>query len=342
MLSLVAFFFVLAVSLASGADGENWVKTSNGPWSKREGLMGVSMNGNLYISAGRDSYGVGFSSEIWRSRDDGVSWELASSDVFPGRAYHVHLVVNDCQYILGGQDLSHFFNDIYKSCDLDGEKWSLVTENAPWKKRAGAAGAVTRDGRMIITGGCYNKDDSPLLRSFYGDVWISADSGLTWQEMTPKAEWLARSGPRLVELMNNDLLLVAGEVGFTPETQLGDIWKSSDSGETWQLVTSEPGFSPRSGHGVVVNTQGDVISVIGGWPHYHDLWVSTDLGITFKQISNSVWNCHNEKCGKFDFWPLFHKESLYTMGGSAAYSTFGRLYQDTWLLNNDKNSTSVL
>ena len=48
------------------------------------------------------------------------------------------------------------------------------------------------------------------------------------------------------------------------------------------------------------------------------------------KTSDSVWNCDNDDCGKFDFWPIFHKGDLFTIGGSAAYSTFGKLWQDTW------------
>ena len=32
------------------------------------------------------------------------------------------------------------------------------------------------------------------------------------------------------------------QVGFTPQTQLGDIWSSADSGSTWQLVVAEGGW----------------------------------------------------------------------------------------------------
>ena len=32
----------------------NWTKLASGPWSKREGLMGVSYNGYLFMSGGRE------------------------------------------------------------------------------------------------------------------------------------------------------------------------------------------------------------------------------------------------------------------------------------------------
>lgn len=73
--------------------------------------------------------------------------------------------------------------------------------------------------------------------------------------MTNQAEWSARSGPRLVSF-KNELVIVAGERGFTPGVQLNDIWASKDNGTTWSLTTKAAEFSARSGHGVVVTPDG--------------------------------------------------------------------------------------
>lgn len=90
----------------------------------------------------------------------------------------------------------------------------------------------------------------PNNRAFRNDVWSTAD-GQNWTQLTSSAEWQGRSGPRLVSF-NGKLLLIAGERGFTPAQQLGDIWESADGGATWTLLNPAPAFSPRSGHGVVV------------------------------------------------------------------------------------------
>ncbi|GMI07299.1 hypothetical protein TrVE_jg838 [Triparma verrucosa] len=334
-LFLVVSAICATSSLAQSPGNEtiaDWKQVSDGPWSKREGLMGLAHNSYLFMSGGRTNHGVGFSDEVWRSEDEGSTWTLASKSTIPPRAYHVHLLVDDCQYIMGGQTFFTFYNDIWESCDGLGEVWTQVTKSAEWEGRAGLAATVTKNGDMVVAGGCYNKNGNPARRSFYGDVWTSSDKGRTWTLKTKKAEWTARSGPRLVEDAHSNLLIIAGEIGFTPDTQLVDIWSSSDTGESWSLVTDSPGFSERSGHGVVVTSGGDIL-VIGGWPHLHDAWLSEDQGASFKQISNNVWNCDEDACGKFDFWPILSEDglSLYTIGGSAAYSTFGALWQDTWV-----------
>ena len=92
---------------------------------------------------------------------------------------------------------------------------------------------------------------------------------------------------------------------------------------------------------VTPNAAKDIL-VIAGWPHLHDLWSSSDNGQTFSMLSNTVWNCNEDKCGKFDFWPLIHENGLYTLGGSGAYSTFGTLFQDTWVANFSTESENNL
>lgn len=79
------------------------------------------------------------------------------------------------------------------------------------------------------------------------------------------------------------------------------------------------------------------MQVIAGWPELHDSWESTDAK-NWTQTSNTVWNCSKKSCGKFDFWPLYHKDTLYTLGGSGATSTFGKLYSDTWAFSNSTES----
>merc|ERR1712192_91582 len=220
--------------------------------------MGVQYNGFVFLSGGRDKSGVGFSDEVWRSADDGKTWVLAAHKQFGARAYHYMLTqkvngTTDCMVVLGGQTFTKFYNDVWRSCDGLGEQWALVSAQAPWPARAGLGATVTNDGRtLVVAGGCYNKNGNPLARSFWGDVWASDDGGASWVAQTVSAEWKARSGLRLITTKSGRLLVVAGEVGFTNATQLVDIWGSDDLGKTWTLVNDQPGFSPRSGHGVVV------------------------------------------------------------------------------------------
>jgi len=318
---------LLAISMALPAWAE-WTRLANGPWSSREGLMAVvTDDGSLVMAGGRDLFGGRARNDAWASAN-GTEW--APLPPLPGksRAYHAMLYLNGCIYVMGGQEVSFignpFYNDVWRSCDA-GKSWTSLG-NAPWTTRAGLAFTVF-NGKMIIAGGCYHSSIGSG-RYFLNDVWSSAD-GTTWEQLTANASWAPRSGARLV-VHDGKLLLLAGERGFTPDTQFGDIWSSRD-GRDWTLVTETPGFAPRSGHGVVVIDR--TVYVIAGWVDnkcVHDLWASTD-GKVFQMMSNTTWDCADDSCGKFDFWPVVTKSgSIITMGGSNAYTTFGKMWQDTW------------
>jgi hypothetical protein len=320
---------ILTLLLLGSAIGseDSWEKLSDGPWSAREGLMAVSAGSKIFMTGGRTSSGLGFAGDVW-STENGTEWQQVNANAFPKRAYHNMVALKGCLYVMGGQTFSTYMNDVWKSCD-EGKSWTSLG-NATWPVRAGGA-ATVYEGNIIVAGGCYSGGSGglgPPKRLFRGDVWSSPD-GVEWTQLSEQAEWSARSGPRLVPFQDK-LFIVAGERGFTAGVQLKDIWSSTNGGKNWTLASANPGFSARSGHGVEISPDGKEMLVVAGWPELHDIWKSTD-GATFTQTSDLVWECSKKSCGKFDFWSLFHKGEFYTIGGSGASATFGKLYSDTWV-----------
>jgi len=315
-----------------------WDKLSDGPWQPREGLMVASVGDQMILTGGRGTHGVGFSggNDVWRSTD-GRNWTKAPSAEWGRRSYHILLGpdANGCLFLMGGQTFSHFYNDIWKTCDK-AETWTQVLEQAPWKPRAGLGG-IMHNGKYIIAGGCHDNVpyDPGAFRTFYEDVWMSED-GAKWQLQTDKPGWKGRSGPRLVSF-DNQLFFIAGEVGFTDSTQLKDVWSSKDDGKTWSLATASPAYSARSGHGVVA-LPGYMV-MIAGWPELSDIYYTQD-GSDWKRSSGLAWNCNSTDCGKYDFWPVVHQNKIFLVGGSGSSSTFGKLYGETWSLNLDATKVS--
>lgn len=71
--------------------------------------------------------------------------------------------------------------------------------------------------------------------------------------------------------------------------------------------------------------------VIAGYLNLHDIWSSTDAK-TWKKLGDKVFNCEDKNCGRFDFWSLVHKDNLVVFGGSSAKTTFGKMFNETWVL----------
>lgn len=304
-----------------------WELASKGPWSAREGLMGVSFGNYIYMTGGRSNNGTHFNSDVWRSLN-GTTWELVTQKApWAPRAYHIMVNFNNCIYLMGGQNFLEFFNDCWTTCD--GTHWTQATASAPWHVRAGLAAEVF-NGSIVMTGGSYQKPPATPTspRYFYNDVWSTQD-GTRWTLLTAKAPFPACSGPRL-SVQNSTLFLLGGEHGFSSTTQYNHVYATND-GSNWRFISNAT-WSIRSGHGVVV-TDG-IMYVIAGYFDLHDLWMSTDASDanSWKYLSNSTWNCENQGCGRFDFWALMHGNAIVTFGGSGAYSTFGLLYDETWTL----------
>jgi N-acetylneuraminic acid mutarotase len=336
MTQCVLCWFALC-SYAAAADfnvtalGGKWTKLADGPWGAREGLMVASVGNQMILTGGRGTHGVGFAggSDVWRTQD-GTTWTKAPEAAWGRRSYHILLGpdASGCLFLMGGQTFSHFYNDVWKTCD-QAESWTQVMKEAPWGARAGLGGTI-HNGKLVIAGGCHDNVpyDPGAFRTFYTDVWSSED-GSTWEQLTSSPGWKGRSGPRLVSF-NNKLFLIAGEIGFTSSTQLADVWNSGDGGKTWSLVQASPSYSPRSGHGVVA-LPGHMV-LIAGWPELSDIYFS-DNGADWTLSSGLAWNCNSTTCGKYDFWPVVHQGKLFTFGGSGTSSTFGKLYAETWSLD---------
>ena len=73
-----------------------------------------------------------------------------------------------------------------------------------------------------------------------------------------------------------------------------DVWASSDAGESWAVITAQPPFGPRWGHGGWINKDGVLImwgglnSATGAYGDtytYREVWASFNGGYAWVQCS---------------------------------------------------------
>jgi len=191
-----------------------------------------------------------FFNDVWRSTD-GVDWEqVTAAAPWQARAGLSAIVFKGWLYVLGGSqgdDVAiggsgrELFNDVWRS--RDGATWELVTDEAPWAARAGAA-VVEKNGYLYLLGG-----EDGFLCSFtlggldcpyYNDVWRSRD-GAAWELVTPAAGWSARPGHQCHVLL--DTIVCFGGFGFPLDPFVPahprDVWTSRD-GAHWEQVSDSP------------------------------------------------------------------------------------------------------
>lgn len=114
----------------------------------------------------------------------------------------------------------------------DGADWELVTEEAPWEPRAGAA-VVVRDDRLFLLGGEDGFTCEPLPdrdAPYFNDAWSTVD-GENWELVTESAGWSPRPG-HMCELVGNQIVCFGG---FGLIANPTDVWASVDDAEWTQL-----------------------------------------------------------------------------------------------------------
>jgi len=78
--------------------------------------------------------------------------------------------------------------------------------------------------------------------------------------------------------------------GFDGSKRRNDVWRSTDGGLTWTLMTASAGWSARAYHTSVALPDGSIV-LMGGRDHvslYNDVWRSTDEGENWTMLTVSA------------------------------------------------------
>ncbi len=173
------------------------------------------------------------------------------------------------------------------------QPWNQVTAHAGWPARTDQKSVLVPDGSIVLMGG-----------GGTNETWRSTDNGTTWKLMTAYAPWMARTDFTSVAMQDGTVVLIGGTTPTLndyehPPTLLNDAWASWDDGASWTELTTNAGWSGRSGLSSVVMPD-DSIVLMGGWKEtpylqydstdpesyfYNDVWRSVDHGRTWTQMT---------------------------------------------------------
>ena len=72
-----------------------------------------------------------------------------------------------------------------------------------------------------------------------------------------------------------------------------DVWRSTDKGATWTLMTANAGWSGRNDHSSVAMPDGSIV-LMGGYSNKNDVWRSVDKGATWTLMTaNAGWSARS-------------------------------------------------
>ncbi len=155
--------------------------------------------------------------------------------------------------------------------------------------------------------GVSSADIEDLLRLHSFNTMEFTEPQTVWTNIQPNAPFGPRADFGLVSL-NGNIYLIGGSIGYSVSNLFrNDVWRSSD-GITWICLTTNAGFSPRSGFGCVVFN--NRIWVMGGsWSSDNDVWSSAD-GV--------IWECATTTALPFplsDYSACVFNNNIWIIGG---------------------------
>ena len=116
----------------------------------------------------------------------GSNWQQATASAdWSARNGHTSLIYDNKMWVIGGNDGTNRFNDVWYS--TDGINWEQATDDAAWSARQNHTSLVY-DNKMWVLGGAGKRD-----------VWYSTD-GINWEQATDDAAWSARNESYLFSL----------------------------------------------------------------------------------------------------------------------------------------------
>jgi len=259
----------------SSDDGLVWrMESPQAPWEGRH-TAGYAVHRDRMWVVGGDANQRHYQNDVWSS-SDGRQWDLVCDAVPWGdRVLHYTVAHDDRIWVIGGQTLpqfgggpERFYNDVWSS--PDGVTWTPVIEHAPWPPRGMIGGSAVFQGRMwLLGGGRYDTPTTPE-RTFYNDVWSSAD-GVRWECHIEHAAWRARQ--------YHDVAVFDGRLwvleGYQRTGNSNDVYCSSD-GSSWGEVADTP-WAPR--HAASVFVYRDALWMVAGNNMTPDVWKLIPMGI---------------------------------------------------------------
>lgn len=276
------------------------------PWIPRDSCGELVFNDRMWLFGG---YTPEVINDVW-STPDGINWgQHESIPCESGKITSpVTLVYNDKMWIesVGGKLFS----------SSDGTAWSIVTDNAPWKNRGAAAGAVF-NGRMWVMGGTG-------VGGLKTDIWSTSD-GVEWILESENPPWSGRQLFGMLPVHDGKMWIIGGGICiYHPFKAYNDVWATAD-GKNWEKITDQAPWPPRiwSSSAVYKNR----LWLLTGfqaeptWNNFDDVWYSSDGGDWNELVTETKWSPRHEvSVYVFD-------DKLWAVGGNA-----WPLQNDVWYL----------
>jgi photosystem II stability/assembly factor-like uncharacterized protein len=271
----------------------------------------------MYIATGdRDSSIDTYSYGVLKSEDGGINWFPSGLSFVVDQYHQVNRILihpTNPNILLAATD-----NGIYRTEDA-GTTWTPMNLTAHFKSMEFKPGDP-----QVVYAGSYGRGYANLYRSLdNGQNWVPVSSNLPSSEVTRIELAVSPAEPGTVYAVCSDL-----DEGYY------GLYKSINSGQTWNLVSNSPNILGREADGSDTGGQADYDLAIAVSPTNTNLvfvggvniWKSTDGGLQWDLAGQS------ENLGENDYLHVDHHVLKFLPGTDILFSgNDGGLYKtDDW------------
>ncbi len=239
-----------------------------------------------------DPNNVVYFNDLHYSSDRGLSWQLIFGKTSlwgqnMGRFGHTCIVRQNGDLIVMGGKGYMIHNEVLKSTDL-GLHWTTTHTN-PWGidgGRYGHTSVVLHDGSIIVMGGHASITPGVVVKK---DVWRLDPATDLWTLSTDSAWGGIGRADHSSEVTDDGTILLMGGVGLN-QLYFNEVWKSSDQGKSWNIVSSSAWSTGRIVRNSVTLPSSKAILVLGGYDaqtgdgYLNEVWKSIDMGESWTEI----------------------------------------------------------
>lgn len=224
----------------------------------------------------------------------------------------------------------------------DRYEWVQINGKTPWAQRYAHASVMNNKGEIFVIGGATmdyspERQDNGMMEykqhSYLNDVWMSTDSGKSWDFVIPRSKRFdPRRGHAGVMNANKVVMFILG--GFCGQACFLNDWWSSETGAVWHSMGHAP-WSARHGHATIVTSK-EWLVLMGGHDgeHYcNDVWGIQDpsqalVFSSWQKVSPSAeWHARYGHAAVVD-----SDDAVILFGGFFADKATGKImcFNDIW------------
>jgi N-acetylneuraminic acid mutarotase len=216
--------------------------------------------GMVYVFGGATGSGTELN-DTWSLDPSSLTWSLLSPLTRPIGTPNDRLFYDKTT---GGL----FMHRVWSVSEWLEEPWffdpSVPTWNRehPEARSAHASGYSTKEDKILVFSGSFG--------GLFNETWKYDPSNNSWERLAPPQAPAARAQGRIVYLPDHDRFILFG--GQTASTLLSDTWEFDPKNVTWTRRNPTMSPSPRTGHGMVYDSQSRRVILFGGSSMTDETW----------------------------------------------------------------------